>query len=70
MTLALYGKSRRRRGILGLLAVIAVALAITAGSTLNNGGTASAADTLFTFGTSGSSIPSCTNLAVTRNSCR
>lgn len=45
MTLALHGKSRKRQGLLGLLAVLAVVLAVTAGSTLRNGGTAEAATT-------------------------
>ncbi|GAB4321977.1 MAG: hypothetical protein Kow0010_02500 [Dehalococcoidia bacterium] len=60
MTLALSGKSRRRQGLLGLLAVLAVTLAVTAGSAINNGGTAEAAPVAFfteTFNGDGNSIP-------------
>ena len=46
MTLALYGKSRKRRGLLGLMAVLAVMLAVTAGTTLNSGTVDAASATL------------------------
>ncbi|MCC7364585.1 MAG: hypothetical protein IT303_09445 [Dehalococcoidia bacterium] len=62
MTLALYGKSNRRRGTLLLAALLAIAVALVGGVVLNNTQLASAADTGFigpdSADTSGGCAPS------------
>ncbi|MGE5595317.1 MAG: hypothetical protein ACM3S1_04700, partial [Hyphomicrobiales bacterium] len=54
MTLALYGKSKRRRGLLLLAAFFAVAIATLGGTAVRNTFTADAADTGFVNGTTAS----------------